>query len=219
MPKLRMTILGTSALRSILLCMSFGFSMSADAADDKKIAKAQQERIQRMQQAQQALEAEKSQLTAANAELERKLRSTQADFERSKAQARKDAAKQELLDVAQKEKEELSGQIIGLNAELTIARQKLQSIEQVVLQLRQSAQSSQRDAELQKANQQACDKQNNGLYQINIDLLSRYEGAVNQCRGVAGKLFNPTSQVRLENEGATYRDQLDVLKRDTASNK
>jgi chromosome segregation ATPase len=170
-----------------------------------------------MQQAQQALEQEKGQLTADNADMERKLRSAKSDLDRVRGQARKDAARQLELDAQQqekeKEKEALAVQLAALNTELSAARQQLALTQQTVAQLRQSALASQKDMELQKTALQSCDKQNQGLYQLNTDLLARYEGAATQGKGLVGSLLNPFAQVRLENDGTAYRDQLDALKR------
>ena len=193
------------------------------ATDDKKIARAQQERIQRMQQEQQALEQEKTQLSTEKEETERKLQAAKSDLERARALVRKESAKQLELDAAQKEKDaaaaqmaaQLNAQLATLNADLAAARQQLQSTQQAVVQLKQSQATSQREMELQKTALQSCEKQNLGLYQLNTDLLTRYESAATkQSKGLLGGLLNPFGQVRLENEGSTVRDQLDALRVD-----
>jgi len=209
------------ALRSTVLALALVASASAAAPDDKKIARAQQERIQRMQQAQQALEQEKTQLSADNAEKERKLRKALADLDRVRAQGRKDLARQEELDAQQKEREKekdaLTAQVGTLNADLASARQQLQALQQSIAQLKVTALASQGDLEKQKAALQACDKQNQGLYQLNTDLLARYEGAAAKGKGVLDRLLNPFAMVRVENDASNYRDQLDTLKHTPAA--
>jgi predicted nucleic acid-binding Zn-ribbon protein len=204
-------------LRAALVGLTLAATAVAAAPDDKKIARAQQERIARMQQAQQALEQEKSQLSADNADMERKLRTARTDLDHARAQARKEAARQVELDGMQKEKDALAGQLAALNNDLSAARQKLLTTEQTVSQLKLSVLAGQRDAELQKTSLQACDKQNLALYQLNTDLLARYESAASQGKGLVSKLLNPFAQVRLENDTTAYRDQLDSHKRDAVA--
>jgi hypothetical protein len=117
----------------------------------------------------------------------------------------------------QKEKDALAGQLAALNNDLSAARQKLLTTEQTVSQLKLSVLAGQRDAELQKTSLQACDKQNLALYQLNTDLLARYESAASQGKGLVSKLLNPFAQVRLENDTTAYRDQLDSHKRDAVA--
>lgn len=195
------------------LALCLVLSAGAAAPDDKKVARAQQERIQRMQQAQQALEQEKTQLSADKADVERKLQSTRSDLERARALARKDAARQVEIETLQKEKEGLLTQVATLGSDLAAARQKLQQADQSAVQQKQLLQSGQREFEVQNTALQSCERQNQGLYQLNTDLLARYEGAASQSKGLVGSLFNPFGQVRVENEGTAYRDQLDALKR------
>jgi chromosome segregation ATPase len=204
-------------LRIAMLGITLVACPSNAAPDDKKIARAQQERIQRMQQAQQALEQEKAQLSAEKADMELKLRSAKLDLDRARAQERKDLARQLELDAQQKEKEKakeaLTSQLAALNADLSATRQQLQLAQQSVAQLKLSALESQKNLDSQKAALQTCDKQNLGLYQLNTDLLARYERAATQGKGLVGNLLDPFAQVRLENDGTAYRDQLDALKR------
>jgi DNA repair exonuclease SbcCD ATPase subunit len=213
-------------LRAACVVLALLAATSMAATDDKKIARAQQERIQRLQQEQQAMQQEKTQLSTEKDDIERKLQEAKSDLERARALVRKDSARQLQLDAAQKEKEaaaaqlteQLAAQVAALNSDLAAARQQLQTTQQTVVQLKQSQADGQRELELQKTALQSCEKQNLGLYQLNTDLLARYESAATQqSKGLLGGLLNPFGQVRVENEGSTYRDQLDTLRRDAAS--
>jgi hypothetical protein len=57
-----------------------------------------------------------------------------------------------------------------------------------------------------------CENNNAGLYQINTDLLSRYEQAYKSAYLLKGGVFTQLGIVKLENDNAQERDKLQSLR-------
>ena len=84
----------------MVLALMAGSVMAASGADDKKMARAQQEQIQRLQQAKQTLEQDNARLSAANLDQGKQLRGVRADLLKTRGQARQaDALQTELLAI------------------------------------------------------------------------------------------------------------------------
>jgi hypothetical protein len=84
----------------LVLALMAGSVMAASAADDKKMARAQQEQIQRLQQAKQTLEQDNARLTAASLDQGKQLRGVRADLLKTRSQARQaDALQTELSGI------------------------------------------------------------------------------------------------------------------------
>jgi len=84
----------------LVLALMAGSVMAASGADEKKMARAQQEQIQRLQLAKQTLEQDNARLSAANLDQGKQLRSVRADLLKTRGQARQaDALQTELLAI------------------------------------------------------------------------------------------------------------------------
>jgi len=190
------------------------------AADDKdkKVARAQQERIAKMQQAQQALQQEKIQISAERDALQEKLKKAQL-------QAFK-------LLQALKQEAELRTQVQGLQDEKTALSESLKSTETELVALRSQQQTTlgqlaatqatlantravwegtqqklaQRDKSLA-----FCQDQNRAFYDINRSLLQRFESAAAAMTPWYA-LPLQFDRVALENEGLVIRDQIEERK-------
>ena len=57
-----------------------------------------------------------------------------------------------------------------------------------------------------------CENNNQRLYQINTDLLSRYEQAYKSAYLLGGGLFTQLGLVKLENDNVQERDKLKSLR-------
>ena len=95
----------------LVLALMAGSVMAASAADEKKMARAQQEQIQRLQQAKQTLEQDNARLTAANLDQGKQLRGVRADLLKTRTQARQTDALQTELSAINAEKASLTTQL------------------------------------------------------------------------------------------------------------
>lgn len=95
----------------LVLALMAGSVMAASAADEKKMARAQQEQIQRLQQAKQTLEQDNARLTAANLDQGKQLRGVRADLLKTRTQARQADALQTELSAINAEKASLTTQL------------------------------------------------------------------------------------------------------------
>ena len=95
----------------LVLALMAGSVMAASAADEKKMARAQQEKIQRLQQAKQTLEQDNARLTAANLDQGKQLRGVRADLLKTRTQARQTDALQTELSAINAEKASLTTQL------------------------------------------------------------------------------------------------------------
>jgi septal ring factor EnvC (AmiA/AmiB activator) len=208
----RLSLRSSARLRwPVVLCLLLSVGV-ASAADDKKAARMQQERIQHMQQAQQALEQEKTQLGTEKAALDTQLRSTKSELERAKAQARRSAADAKELERVRAEREAQTRRLAELEASLAQTQQKLQTSTESDLQARRSLQQAQRELEQKGKALQTCETNNQGLYKLNTDLLARYEKSAKTGSWLGGSALTRLGQVPLENERTQLGDQLDSLK-------
>lgn len=196
---------------ALAVCLALSMATSTLAADDKKIARAQQERIQRMQQAQQALEQEKSQLSAEKSDMERQLGTVKTELERARSTTRREAAELKELKTVRADKDVLAGRLAELERQLAEFRQKLQVAADADVLERKTLLATQHELDQRSKTLASCETQNQGLYKLNTDLLFRYEKAVNSGSFLHGGFFAQLERVRLENEGTSYRDQLDEL--------
>ena len=90
-------------------------------------------------------------------------------------------------------------------------RQKLQASADADVLERKTLLATQRELDQRSKTLVSCETQNQGLYKLNTDLLFRYEKAVNSGSFLHSGFFAQLERVRLENEGTSYRDQLDAL--------
>jgi DNA repair exonuclease SbcCD ATPase subunit len=206
----------TRAIRQLhpvlFLCLALTVATSALAAEDKKVAKAQQERIQRMQQAQQALEQEKSQLSAERTDMERKLGTVKTELDRALSTTRRGAAELKELKKVRADKDVLAGRLAELERQLAEFRQKLQASADADVLERKTLLATKHELDQRSKMLVSCETQNQGLYKLNTDLLFRYEKAFNSPGLLNSGPFTQLDRVRMENEGTTFRDQLEELK-------
>jgi chromosome segregation ATPase len=195
-------------------CLGIGIVSGALAAspDDKKVAKATQERIQRLQQAQQSLEQEKGQLSAEKAGVERQLSTTKSELNRARAAARREAVALSELATIRLEKEALDKRLVELDTKLLDSSQKLQAAAEADARARKVLLVTQRELEVSKKSLTSCESQNQGLYKLNIDLLGRYEKASGSGGLLSGGPLTQFGRVRMENESVSYQDRIDDLK-------
>lgn len=197
---------------ALATCLALSMTGSALAADDKKAARAQQERIQRMQQSQQALEQEKSQLNAEKSDMELQLGTVKTELEKVRSIARREAVELRELKKDRAEKDALVGRLAELQRELIEFRQKLHDSAVAGVLDRRTTLAAQREADQRLKNLISCEAQNQGLYKLNTDLLLQYERAFNYGGFLGSGFLTQLEGVRFENEVAGYRDQLDELR-------
>jgi chromosome segregation ATPase len=195
----------------LVFCLVLSVATSALAAEDKKIAKAQQERIQRMQQVQQALEQEKGRLSAEKSDMERQLGTVKTELERARSTTRREAAELKELKTVRADKDALAGRLAELERQLAEFRQKLQASADADVLEHKTLLAAQRELDHRSKGLASCEKQNQGLYKLNTDLLFRYEKALSSGSFLHGDILAQLDRVRLENEGTSYRDKLDEL--------
>jgi len=119
------------------------------------------------------------------------------------------AALQKEAAALQDDKLRLSEELVQLKAQAV--EQQRQTAAQVQLQL-SNLQVSQ-DNLLAKSKQLVqCDNNNQSLYLINTDLLSRYEQAYKSAYLLRGGLLTQLGIVKLENETTQERDKLQDLR-------
>lgn len=195
-----MRTLSTFFLVSLML-----LSASAIAADDKA-AKA----LQRAQQKAQSLEQEKTRLTAEKTQMQDDLKKAQDDASRVKsASAAKLGTVQKELAALQVEKQRLSDELGQLKAQ-AIEQQNSATAQ---ARMQQSNLQVSQDILLAKSKQLVqCENKNLSLYQINTDLLSRYEQAYKSAYLMRGGVFTQLGTVKLENDNAQERDKLQGLR-------
>jgi chromosome segregation ATPase len=172
---------------------------SVQAADDKKdkAARALAEKLQRAQQAQMQLQDEKNQLVSEKASLEKELVRLKADVSKLQTQ---------LTRHSQEAK--------GAESEHQNALKQLNE-QSVAASTQASQQLAQVRAELQRRTQslQTCEAKNEGMYQLNTDLLNRYEKSVNPSAAwFSGGPLTKLAQVKLENEVTQLGDELQSLR-------
>lgn len=197
---------------ALATCLALSVAGTAFAVDDKKAAKAQQERIQRMQQAQQVLVQEKSQLNAEKSDMELQLGTVKTELEKARSSARREAVELRELKKDRAEKDALVGRLAEIQRELIESRQKLQDSAVAGVLDRKATLAAQREADQSSKNLISCEAQNQGLYKLNTNLLLQYERAFNYGGFLGSGFLTQLEGVRFENEVAGYRDQLDELK-------
>lgn len=200
------------ALRGAVYGLVALAAASASAGDDKKIARAQMERMARMQQAQQALEAEKGQITAEKAEVEGQLKATKAELEKAKAGGRREAVLRKEVDSVQAEKAALSTKLADTEKALQDTRDKLQAALDASAQEHRKLVSTQGTLDQRGQALSRCEGNNLSLYKLNTELLERYEKKSCTSALWSGGALTQLDRVKVENDGSAYRDKLDDLK-------
>jgi chromosome segregation ATPase len=220
--------------------LSLGFFGVAAADDkDKKVVRAQQERISKMQQIQQALQQEKAQLIAERDEFQGRLKNAQA-----RASKLGQALKQEALLKAQEaqlraqeaqlrtEAAQLLSQVQALTGEkadlaallkstetrlLTISNQQqgtlgqLAATQATLVNTRTAWETAQQSLAQRDKSLAFCQDQNLAFYDINRQLLRRFETAAAKMTPWYA-LPTQFDRVALENEGLLIRDQIEERK-------
>lgn len=181
-------------------------AMAASNKDSKErqALRRVQSQLNEVQQQKVLLEQEKSGLAEQMEELKKKSDGLESGVAR--ANARRAALDRE-VEVLNKDKAELSGKLQSTTQEMTKkqaeAMQTLQHKEREIKRL---------EAELARQTRQGemCEVKNGQLYQINADLMHKY-----QSKGVFGALlqaepFTQLKSVEVENLLQEYRDKLDA---------
>ena len=213
----------------------------AHAADDKdkKAARAQQERITKMQQAQQALQQEKTLLSTQRDELQGKLKKAQAQASKLALMSKQEAELRTQLTESRAQLAESRTQVAELRTQLqdlqlekaTLA-DSLKSTESALMALRSQQQNTLgqlaatqatllntrtawETAQLSLAQRDKslafCQDQNLAFYDINRQLLRRFEAAAAKMTPWYA-LPTQFDRVALENEGLLIRDQIEERK-------
>jgi len=209
-----------SVLRvAVVLALAVGLS-GAHAADDqaKKAARAQQDRIAKMQQAQQALQQEKVQLSSERDELQGKLQKAQAQASKLGKALKQEAELRTQLQALQDEKAALAESLKSTQTELDAARALQQNTQSQVVatqgtlaDTRAAWETTQQNLAQRDKSLAFCQDQNRAFYNINIQLLQRFESTVAEMTPwyVLPWQFD---RVALENEGLVIRDQIEDRK-------
>ena len=213
--------------------LSLGF-FGVHAADDKdkKVARAQQERISKMQQIQQALQQEKTQLSAERDELQARLKNAQARASKlgqtlkqgvllraQEAQLRTEAAQLlSQIQVLTDEKAELAATLKSTETRLLTTSDQQQgtlaqlAAVQATLENTRTARETVQQSLAQRDKSLAfCQDQNRAFYDINKQLLGRFEAATAKMTPWYA-LPTQFDRVALENEGLLIRDQVEERK-------
>jgi len=168
-----------------------------------------QVQLNEMQQQKSALEQEKVSLAEQTEEMKKKAVSLEADA--AKANARRVALDKE-LEGLRKEKSDISDKYQdaakGLQEMTSKHSEALQALQRRELEIKRY------EAEVARQTRQVemCEGKNSQLYQINVELMDKY-----QSKGVFGALlqaepFTQMKSVEVENLLQEYRDKLDMEK-------
>jgi chromosome segregation ATPase len=193
---------------------------SVHAADDqaKKAARAQQERIAKMQQVQQALQQDKAQLSTERDELQGKLQKAQAQASKLGQALKQEAELRTQLQALQAEKAALADSLKSAETQLETLRGQQQTTQaqlaatQTTLgDTRAALEGAQQNLAQRDKSLVFCQDQNRAFYNINIQLLQRFESTVGE---MTPWYFLPWQfdRVALENEGLVIRDQIEERK-------
>lgn len=194
---------GLEAMRCLSLAGLLLLAASAMAADDKT-AKA----LQRAQQKAQMLEQEKNQWLSEKSQLQDDLRKSQETAERLKSSSVKLGSAQKELSGVQEDKQRLSTELEALKAELTELKGQYGVAQQTSQQLRTDLNFSQQSLIAKSKGLVTCENNNLALYELNSDLLLRYEQAYKSAYLLKGGVFTQLGLVNLENQAQSDRDKL-----------
>lgn len=201
------TVNPQSLLLSLAL-LSVVAGVTPVAAQNNNPNRALQEKLQRVQQRSQALEQEKSALQAEKAQSESALKNAQRDVGRLQASARLAVSlKGELAQQATENE--------GLKARLAAAESKMADLQAELKReqtsFRNSAvalQETRQQLDVQTKNFSACKSGNQALFELNTDLLSKYEAAYKAGSMLRGGFVTQLDWVKVENDNADIRDRL-----------
>jgi phage-related tail protein len=113
------------------------------------------------------------------------------------------------LAALQEDKQRLSDELAKLKAQAVEQQQAAAG----QARLQQSNLQVSQDNLLAKSKQLVqCENNNAGMYQINTDLLARYEQAYKSAYLLKGGLFTQLGIVKLENDNAQEREKLQSLR-------
>jgi len=125
------------------------------------------------------------------------------------ASAAKLGTVQKELAALQEEKQRLSDELAQLKAQAL----EQQNTAAAQARMQQSNLQVSQDSLLAKSKQLVqCENKNLSLYQINTDLLSRYEQAYKSAYLLRGGVFTQLGTVKLENDNAIEREKLQGLR-------
>lgn len=192
-----------------LIMLMLAATANAAPQDDKRQAKAQQDRIQRLLEQQQAAEQEKTRLLSERADVEKQLRATRAQASTLAKQA---AADSKEAESERAEKEKLLAKLEEAGRAVQELQQKLREATQADARGRESLALTQGQLAARSQSLVTCENQNAGLYRLNTDLLERYVKSVGNGGIAGGGVFTQFGKVQAENAGSALRDQLDELR-------
>lgn len=187
------------------LCLLL-LSTSGMAAEDKA-GKA----LQRSQQKNQMLEQEKNQLLADKTQMQEELKKSQDAASRLKSSTAKLGATQKELAALQEDQQRISQELTALKSQFAVLkRQHADSVADAQLQ-RADLSFSQQNLTSKSRVLVSCEDSNRALYELNTDLLSRYEQAYKSAYLLRGGVFTQLGLVNLENEAQEQRMKLRSL--------
>jgi chromosome segregation ATPase len=180
--------------------------------------RATKERIAKMQQVQQALQQDKVQLSTERDELQGKLQKAQAQASKLGQALKQEAELRTQLQALQAEKAALADSLKSAETQLETLRGQQQTTQaqlaatQTTLgDTRVAWESTQQNLAQRDKSLAFCQDQNRAFYNINIQLLQRFESTVAEMTPwyVLPWQFD---RVALENEGLVIRDQIEERK-------
>jgi chromosome segregation ATPase len=192
----------------------------AHAADDKdkKAARAQQERITKMQQVQQALQQEKTLLSTQRDELQGKLKKAQAQASKLALMSKQEAELRTQLQDLQGQRATLADSLKSTESALLALRSQQQNTlgqlaatQATLLNTRTAWETAQLSLAQRDKSLAFCQDQNLAFYDINRQLLRRFEAAAAKMTPWYA-LPTQFDRVALENEGLLIRDQIEERK-------
>jgi len=177
-------------------------STSGMAADDK-VGKA----LQRAQQKNQILEQEKNQWLADKTQMQDDLKMSQDAASRLKTSTAKLGATQKELALLQEDRQRLNQESTALKTQLAdLKGQHAEAVADARLQ-RADLNYSQQSLTSKSKELVSCENNNRALYELNTDLLSRYEQAFKSAYLLRGGVFTQLGLVTLENEANAEREK------------
>lgn len=186
-------------------------AMAASNKDSKErlALRRAQGQLREVQEQKSLLEREKTELAEQMEELKKK--SAGLESGAAKANARRAALDKETVGL-NKDKAELSGKLQQTTRELQEMTKKQSEAMQTLQQKEQEIKRFEGEVSRQTRQVEMCEAKNAKLYQINVELMDKY-----QSKGVSGpsllvEPFTKLKSVEVENLLQEYRDKLDAEK-------
>lgn len=219
-----MRVFDPARLAAVLvsLVMVFGLAVpTAFAADKDKKASREREALRRVQQQLQVLQQEKSDLaqreTALAAELvtaKERAAALSSTIEKAESRSRSSDSESARVrrdlaialadrDAARARLNEAEAKIAALNSSQTQTAQQLKTSQLAADQLK-------REGEKKEQGIQSCESKNRKLYELNVELLDRFNKKTSLDTFLQAEPFTQLKRVETENLLQEYRDKIDA---------